>query len=175
MLDLEPSIDFQEIEVAVLIQQELDGSGIGVTGGLRHCDGRLGQPCPKRGTDNRGRRLLDHFLVAALNRTLAFDERTHVAVMVGEDLNLDVTGAQQATLEIERRVAECGGGFRAREPDGARESIGARHDAHPFAAASGNGFHEQGIPDSIRCHGDVSIAGLRPERLLRPGHDGNAG
>ncbi len=38
------------------------------------------------------RRLLDHLLVAALERALALAERPHAAVLVGEDLELDVRG-----------------------------------------------------------------------------------
>jgi hypothetical protein len=39
--------------VAILVEEELDGSRVRVSGGLRDGHGRLGKPCPQRRSDDR--------------------------------------------------------------------------------------------------------------------------
>jgi len=54
----------------------------------------------------RRRRLLDQLLVTALDRAVALAEVDDVAVAVGEDLDLDVTGILEVALDIDGRIAE---------------------------------------------------------------------
>ena len=56
----------------------------------------------------RRRRALDHLLVAALHRAVAFEEMDDRAMLVGEDLHLDMTGALDQLLEIDVVLAEGG-------------------------------------------------------------------
>jgi hypothetical protein len=51
------------------------------------------------------------FLVAALDGALAFEQGDNVAVLVGENLELDVAGLLDELLHVELAVAEGVGGL----------------------------------------------------------------
>src|SRR5262245_35022164 len=110
-----------------------------------------------------------------LNRTLTLDEWPDVAVMVRQDLNLDVTGPLQAALEIHGRVAKRRRGFGARESNGRGQFLGARHGAHSFASASGNRLDEHRISDSFGRAGNIAVGCIRTERFLGTWHNRDAG
>src|SRR3546814_3092520 len=52
----------------------------------------------------RRRRLLDHLLMASLRRTVALEEVHGVAVVVAEDLHLDMARRRQAALQQDMLV-----------------------------------------------------------------------
>ena len=60
------------------------------------------------GRDERRRRFLDHFLVAALDRAFALAEVEDVAVLVAEHLDLDVARRLDELLDEHAVVAEAG-------------------------------------------------------------------
>src|SRR6476469_970644 len=95
--------------------------------------------------------------MAALNRALALAERNDIAVRVGENLDLDVTGALEVALEEHRAVAECGGGFAQRSIDRLVELVRAAHDPHAPATAACGCLDEEGEADlvgrPVRQHG----------------------
>ncbi len=102
MLDLEPRVDLQEVRAPVRREQELDRRGPGVAG--RHQQpprGRL-QLRLQRGVDVERRRLLEHLLVASLQRAVAQPERGRAALPVAEGLHLHVPGALQVALQVQR-------------------------------------------------------------------------
>ena len=106
VLDLEPRVHLEEEEVAVLVE-ELDRAGVDVAACLRHFHGRLAHRLAD-GVGKLGRRaLLDELLVAALARAVALAEPHGVAVRVGEDLHLDVTGPGEVALEVALAAAEA--------------------------------------------------------------------
>ena len=41
VFDLDPGIDFDEVELLLVVDEELDGAGVGVIRCLRNLDGRL--------------------------------------------------------------------------------------------------------------------------------------
>ena len=57
------------------------------------------------------RRFLDHLLVAALHRAVAFAEVDRVALAVGQHLDLDVARVLEEFLHVDHVVAERGLGF----------------------------------------------------------------
>ena len=60
VLDLEARVHLDKVVPAVLVDQELDGAGVGVAGVLAQAHGVLQQPRPHRGVQVRARRHLDH-------------------------------------------------------------------------------------------------------------------
>src|SRR6185437_7552428 len=80
-------------------------------------------------------RLLDHLLVAALDRAVALAQMDHVAVAVGQDLDLDVAGVVQVALEVDGRVREELLAFAARALERALQLIFAERDPEALAAA----------------------------------------
>ena len=107
MLDLKPRIHLEEIEVAILVDDELDGAGGIVADGL----GERHRLRPHRraglGVDERAWRLFDHLLVAALDRAFALAEMDDVAVLVAKHLDLDVARLLDIFLDEHAVVAEA--------------------------------------------------------------------
>src|SRR5690606_7692629 len=105
MLDLEARIHLDEIE-PVRIGDEFDRSGTGIA------DRRTGSA--PSGTDlfaflrreRGGRRFLDHLLVTALQGAFALEQRDDIAVMVAEDLHLDMARRQDELLDQHMIIAK---------------------------------------------------------------------
>ena len=104
VLDLQPRVHFQEVEGAVFVEQKLDRSRARVVDLAGNGRSRRRDPAPQVRRDGDRRRLLDDFLVASLDRALAFNERHDRTVLVAEELYFDVPRAPRPA-EIYRRVA----------------------------------------------------------------------
>ena len=99
--------------------EELDGAGVAIAGGTGQVDSRGPELALLLGAEGRGARLLDQLLVAALDRAVAHARCPDGAVVVGDDLNLDVARAGDQALDEDRRVAEASAAprpARARRP-----------------------------------------------------------
>src|SRR4051812_44163143 len=105
VLDLDARVHFDEVELPVLVQ-ELERADAAVA----DLPARLGATIPDErdllGGNAWRRRLLDHLLVAALQRAVAAAQPQSAAVTVGDDLDLDMAGMRQELLDVDRRVAE---------------------------------------------------------------------
>ncbi len=111
MLDLDARVDFDEVEVACLVDDELDGAGVGVAGGLDQPDGRLAHGSARLGREARPRAFFDQLLMPALHGAVALPEMDDVAVLVGEDLHFDVPRPLDVLLEIDAGIAKRGFGL----------------------------------------------------------------
>jgi len=87
--------------------------------------------------------------VAALERAVAFEEVNHLAGGVGEDLYLDVAGAQHRLLQEDRGVAERGGSLAHRRAERLPQVLAGVDAAHPAPAAARHGLHEDGEADLL--------------------------
>ena len=96
MLDLQPRVHLEEIEAAVLVEQELDGAGVGVADRAATSGSRGGDRRASVASTDRRRALLEHLLVTPLDGALALDERHDRAVLVAEQLDLDVARPSRA-------------------------------------------------------------------------------
>lgn len=107
VLHLDARIDFEEVVLAVLVHHELHRAGVDVVDGARDLFGvrkeRLAHGVVEVG---RGRDL-DHLLVPPLHAAVALVEVHHVAVRVGEDLDLDVAGVLDVLFDKHAAVAKC--------------------------------------------------------------------
>ena len=119
--------------------------GAVVARGLGQRDGFAPEPFAQLGRDDRRRRLLEHLLVAALERALAFAEREHGAVRVADHLHLDVPRARQEALDEHAVVAEAGRRLALRRGDRLIEPFGRLHDAHPASPAARGGLDQQRV------------------------------
>ena len=97
VLDLNPAVQLEEPELAA-VEHELGCARPGVADRGRERYGGRAHLRPKLRVECRGRGLLEHLLVAPLDGTVAFAEREHRAVFVGEDLDLDVAGPTDVAL-----------------------------------------------------------------------------
>src|SRR5262249_42791618 len=106
MFDLEARVHLEEVELAVRCEDELDGPGSDVADGPGCPTRRRAQTLAQPGIDPGRRRLLDHLLVAALDRALALAQVDDCAVRVAEHLDLDVSRALDVALHQQRVVPE---------------------------------------------------------------------
>jgi hypothetical protein len=105
------------------IGDELDGTGAVVIDRPGSGDGRLAHGFTHRRRHARRWCFLDHFLVAALERTVALEEMDDVAVGVAEDLHLDMAGPGEAFLDQDAGVAETRFAFPLGTGEGCLELI----------------------------------------------------
>ena len=108
MLDLQPRVHLEEVEIAILVDDELDGAGAVVADGLCQRDRLLAHRLARFRIEERRRRLLDHLLMAALDRAFAFVEIDDVAVLVADHLDFDVARLGDEFLDEQAVVAEAG-------------------------------------------------------------------
>ena len=136
MLDLQARVHLEEVVAAVGVEHEFAGSGVDVADRLRRAHrGRAHRGAQLRRKRDR-RRLLDDFLMAALNRTFAFAEMNRRAVRVGENLKLDVARIAQVAFQQNRVVAERGQRFALGGVERFVERVRRRDDAHAASAAA---------------------------------------
>ncbi|MCY1222094.1 hypothetical protein D9M72_341720 [compost metagenome] len=156
------------------VHQELHGAGVDVVEGL----GELHRIPVQRLTDAfiqvRRRRDLDHLLMAALDGAVAFEEMHDVAVGIGQDLDLDVAGAENGLLQEHGGITESGVGLAHGGLQRFRESLAGVHAAHAAASAAGYGLGEDGEADFVRC-GDQFIQVLGGLARPEDGYAGGAG
>ena len=106
VLDLEPGVDLEEGDGAVLADEELAGAGADVPRLAQDRLGRLVEPGDLVVGEERRGRLLDQLLVAALERAVAGGDDHDVAVLVGQALGLDVARLVEVLLDEALAAAE---------------------------------------------------------------------
>ena len=104
-LDARVHLD-EEPVVLVHVIEELDGAGVVVADALGQRDGGVAKLLADDRIEIHGRGDLDDFLIAALHRAVALVKVDDVAVLVAEDLHLDVLGAGNVALQEHGGVAE---------------------------------------------------------------------
>src|SRR6185437_7781375 len=87
MFDLDAGVYFEDVEVLLLVDEELDGAGVGITGGLDETNGRFAQLAADFRPQDWRWRFLDELLVTSLHRAIALPEVDGIAVIVGNDLH----------------------------------------------------------------------------------------
>ena len=142
MLDLDPSVQLEEEEVAA-VEHELRRPGARVADRLREADRRVAHRGALRGIERRRGRLFEHLLVAPLDRAFALPERDDAPPRIAEKLNLDVPWPFDVALREDAVVAEC-----RLERIG---KVGARaHDPDPAPTAAGSRLQQQREAELVR-------------------------
>ena len=88
--------------------------------------------------------------MAALDRAVALAEVDHVALRVGEHLNLDVARVVEVSLEVDGRVAEELLALARGALEGLLELVLGLGDAEPLAAAASGGLAGDRVADLLR-------------------------
>src|SRR6266581_516531 len=172
VLDLDPGVHLDEIELVVLVE-ELEGAGaaiVDLAAGLRAALAEAGDVAT---VDARCRGLLDDLLMAALHRAVALAEPDGAAVGVGKYLDLDVARILEELLHVDHRIAEGRRRFGARRIDRIDQRRLGVHHAHAATAATSRRLDDDGITDGAAdAHDLLDLVGQRP---LRTGHARYAG
>ena len=171
VLDLHPRVHLEE-EVLVADLHALDRAGAAVADRGGRVGGDLADPLAHLGVDVRARRLLDHLLVTALDRAVALAEVDHVAVPVGEHLDLDVARVLEVALDVDAVVGEELLAFAGRALEGLLEVVGGHRDAEALAATAARGLAGDRVAGFVGL-----LAGRLDVRrgLGRAGHDRHPG
>ena len=148
MFDLEPRVHFEEIEVLLLIEEEFDRAGVGVPSGEREVNRSFAHALAEIRIDDGGGGFLDDLLVTSLDRAFALAEGDAVAMLVGKDLDFDVTRTFDELLEIDFAGTERALGFATGGGEGGGQIFRTIHGAHTFAAAAGSGLQHDGIANA---------------------------
>ena len=106
MLDLDAGVHLEEIEAAVVGEQEFDRPRADVADRRRGLDGGPADLRAKFGRDRRRRRFLDQLLMTALDGAVALAEMDDCPLLVAEHLDLHMAGAEKRPLDQETAVAE---------------------------------------------------------------------
>jgi hypothetical protein len=164
MLDLDPAVDLDEVEVAVAIDEELERPDVLVAGGDDGLDGAL----VELGAGGVGQRwrgaLLEDLLVASLDGAVAVTEVDAMAVAIDRDLDFDVAVLVEPLLEVQRIVAEGGLRLGPADPDRALELAGRPGHAHALAAASGRWLDEDRVADPVGLAQSMEVVTEHPVR-----------
>ena len=149
VLDLEARVHLHEVEAAVGVEQVLHRADVRVADRLDRLD-RRGLHLLARRLGQRGaRRLFDHLLVAALDRALALAEVRVVAVLVADDLDLDVARLLAVPLHEHLGIAERGLRLGAAHRPRLEQLLLLVDDLHAATTAAGARLEDHGEADAL--------------------------
>src|SRR3546814_32791 len=144
MLDLYASVHLDEVEVAVFIE-ELERTGAAVADIDARLDAAGLHLAAGFFVDQRGRGLLNHLLVTALQRAVAIAEVDGVALAVGQDLDFHVAWIGQELLEVNHRIAEGCACFVAGQLGRGDQVLFLVHNAHAATTTATGGLDDHWI------------------------------
>src|ERR1700733_438817 len=171
VFDLHPSVHFDEVELIVLVE-ELERARVAVAEIAAGLGAAFAHGLALLGRQSRRGSLFDDLLVAALHGTVALAQVHHIAVVVGEHLELDVPGPLQELLHVHLGVAEGGERLRLGDADGVQQGGVGVHHAHAAPAAAAGGLDDHRIADVL---GDAEVlVGVGPKGPIRARHTGHA-
>ena len=162
VLHLQPRVHLHKVELRRVgrIRDELDRAGALVVDLSRGAHRGLAQCLAQFGRDPRRGRLLDHFLVAPLHRAVALEEIDSAAVLVAEDLHLDVARRREVALDEQAVVGEGGERLAPRAVDRASRSSSAVFTMRiPFPPPPSTALRSTGLPSPkphVRLRSSVS-------------------
>ena len=172
MLDLDPRVHLHEEVVALAREQTFDRAGRAIPGRASRVDRDPADPLAQRVVDRGRGSLLDELLMAALDRAVALAEVDHIAVPVGQDLNLDVTGILDEPLDVDGRIGEVLLPLARRGLERTACVVGSVDELHSLPAPSRRRLDDQRVADLLAEHDDALD---RSDRLDRARDDRDAG
>ena len=172
VLHLDPRIHLDK-EPLVLIQvvEEFDGAGVVVADVAGDPGGGVAQFANDVLGQTKARGDFDDLLMSALNGAVPFVEVNDVAVLIPENLHLDVFGAGNVLLEKHGRIAEGATGFAL----GLVEQLGQfrflLHHPHAASTTAEGRFDDEGKADGL---GRLESGGAICQGFLGSGQRGHA-
>ena len=109
---------------------------------LDNVDCRVADFFAQRCGENRAWGFFDQFLTPSLDGAIPFAKMDVIAVLVADDLDLDMARIDDHFLEIDIGVVKAGFCLCAGSSKLSHEFIGIMGDPDPFSAAAGDGFDE---------------------------------
>src|SRR6185436_15366884 len=171
MLDLDPGIHLDEIELAVLVEK-LERARTPIADLAAGVGAALADSLALLGKQIRCGRFLEHLLMAPLHRAVALAEVDGVPVLVGEHLDLDVPWVLEVLLHVYDRVRERRLRLRTRHRDCVQQRGLGMDDAHAATTPATGRLDDHGVADLAGDPDD--LLGVLGQRSVRAGHARNA-
>ena len=172
VFDLDTRVHLDEVELVILVQ-ELEGAGAAIAHGAAGIDAAFAHLLALLGRQARGRCFFDDLLVAALHRAVALTQVHHVAVVVADDLKLDVPRLLEKLFHVDGAVAKGGQRLLLGHGDGIEQCGFGMHHAHAASTTAARGLDDDRVADVA---GDLDVeVGIGAQRTVRAGHAGHAG
>src|SRR5580700_2014748 len=166
VLDLKPRVHFEKIEIALLVDDELDRAGRAIIDGPRQRDCLPAHRFAGFGIEKRARRLLDDLLMTTLDRTFSLAKVDDVAMAVAEHLDLDMPRLFYVFFNKDPIVRKTGPRLARRRAKPVSCLVIVRRDPHTLAATTGRGLDHDRVPDvagdrdgGIGIGNDVEVTG----------------
>src|SRR5665213_1876167 len=150
MLHLDAGVHLDEVDLAVLVHQKFNGSGVPVADVLKRLADRLAQFFAQLGSHHQAWCLFDQFLVTTLNGALTLAHAHHVAMLIGEHLELDMPWLLDELLHVEIAIAKCIRRFSRSLLKQSRQLFLVATDTHAASAATGDCLQDHRIADGAR-------------------------
>ena len=170
MLHLDARIHLHEVE-SLGLPQKLDRSDAAVPDRLGRVHRRVAHRLAHVGREHRGGRLLQQLLVPALNAAIPLPEVNAVAVLVAQDLKLDVPGVLDVPFNVHGSIAEGGLGLPLRLFHQRHVLVDASRQTHATPAPARGSFDHEGEADLF---GDLHRLLVALDEAVRPGNRGHA-
>ena len=143
MLDLDPSIDFDEEEFLSLgVVEKLAGAGVVIIHGLGEPHSGFANLGPDIFRHNRTWRFFNQFLVASLNRTVPFPTVNHMAVLICQQLDFNVARIVEIPLHVNTCVPERGFSLGSGRAVSVQETVFITNHPHALATTTSGGFDQ---------------------------------
>ncbi len=172
MFDLDAGIHFEKVKVTGIINEELHRTGVFVLNGFGQFDGGFPHAFAEIAIEKGGGRFFEKFLVAALDRAVAFADMDNFTALIAEDLEFDVVGFLNIFFQIDVGISEGFFCFHACGEEAFDEADVIVSGSHSFASAPRDGFDHDGIADLL-CGFDRFLLGSY--RAIASWGDGDAG
>ena len=151
MLHLKARVDFEEVKrFGRRIDDEFDRAGGLILHGLPQAHRRVKQAAAQGRRDVGRGRFLDHFLVAALGRTIALAQGQHAPLAVAENLHLNVPRVLDVFFQVNPGVFEIALAQPLHRGERFGEFTFGKAKAHADPAAAGGALEHDGIADLFR-------------------------
>ena len=148
MFDLDAGVHLDEEEFPrIHIHQEFDGAGAFIADMGADAAAQIADLGALFRRQVGGGRAFHHLLVAALHGAVPLEQVIDVAVLVAQDLHLDMAGAQDHLFQIALAIAKGGLGLAPAFADLVGQLLGAVDRAHAAPAAAPAGLQHQRIAD----------------------------
>ena len=170
MLDLQSCVHFQEAEIAGAIVKSLHRADNVVAQAGKDPRHAFCRGVDFGARDGRRACFLDHFLMTALDRTVAFKEVANVAMPVCQDLELHVAWPFDQSLQVDLGVAEAALSQRAGLGHRLEEfGVGARRQ-HADAATTTGRLDQDRIADTAGLSKSAAIVSIQQSGTCSHGH-----
>ena len=144
VLHLDAGVHLDEVVGAALVHQELHRAGGDIAHVAGHLHRVLIELLPGLLGHAEGGGKLHHLLVAALEGAVPLEQVHHIAVLVAQDLHLDVLGLHQVLLDEDVLVAEGLLGLALHQVEGGDHLVLLIAAAHAAAAAAAGRLEDDG-------------------------------